>query len=93
MRSTPEESGPSRAQLLAGGWALGVLALVCVVRLVAVAAADVNSIRPVHPSDLAWLAVGFVAAVFSACCAVVLSVKSAEARVTQVLAGGVRSLS
>ena len=65
-----------RDALCAMAWALGIVAMGSVLRVVVYAAEGL----PVHAELFVWVLVGAIAAAFSACCAVLAGVRSAESR-------------
>lgn len=79
MNNVPDDTGLSSTQLWRVAWLLGLVALGTCFRL-GLYAADGTSVQSGH---FAWIAVCAIAAVFSACCAVLAGVKSAEARMAE----------
>ena len=73
------DNGLTCNQLWAAAWLLGLGALGSAVRLAAYAADGAR----VQVELFVWLLLGIVAAVFSACCAVLAGIKSAELRMSQ----------
>jgi hypothetical protein len=64
--------------LIGMAWVLGIVAAGSVIRMLTYAGEGV----PVHAELLVWVLVGTVAAVFSACCAVLAGIKSSERRLS-----------
>jgi len=74
-----ENNGLTIDQLWAASWVLGLGALGTILRLATYAADGVR----VQAELFVWLLVGIVAAVFSACSAVLAGIESAERRMSQ----------
>jgi hypothetical protein len=74
-----ESYGLTIDQLWAAAWVLGLGALGTILRLATYAADGVR----VQAELFVWVLVGIVAAVFSACSAVLAGIKSAERRLSQ----------
>jgi hypothetical protein len=76
-----EDDGLTVQGLWAVAWLLGLVAAGSLVRLLTYAADGV----PVQTELFVWVLIGTIAAVFSACCAVLAGVKSVERRLSQRL--------
>jgi hypothetical protein len=74
-----EGNGLTVDQLWAAAWILGLGTLGTILRLATYAADGVR----VRADLFVWVLVGIVAAVFSACSAVMTAIKSAEQRMSQ----------
>ena len=81
MDDLPHDDGLTARGLWAWAWVLGIVAVGSLVRLLTYAANGV----PVQTELFVWVLLGAVAAVFSACCAVLAGVKSVERRLTSRL--------
>lgn len=79
MSNDIENNGLTIDQLWAAAWILGLGALGTILRLATFAADGVR----VEVELFVWLLVGIVAAIFSACSAVLAGIKSAEQRMSQ----------
>lgn len=79
MSSRSADSGMTVIRLWRLSWILGFLAGGSCVRLAHLASAGPR----VQSEHLVWLAVAACSAVFSACCAVLVGLKSAEARLSR----------
>jgi hypothetical protein len=73
------DDGLSINALWGTAWVLGLLAAASLIRLLTYAAHG----DPVQTELFVWTLLGAVAAAFSACCAVLTGVKSAEQRLSQ----------
>lgn len=73
------KNGLTINQLWAAAWILGLGAVGVIVRLAAYAADGAG----VRTDLLVWILVGIVAAIFSACSAIMAAIKSAEQRMSQ----------
>ena len=82
MTDDLEDDGLTINGLWATAWVLGVAAIGSLVRLLTYAADGV----PVQTELFVWLLIGTIASVFSAGCAVLAGVKSAERRLSLRLA-------
>ena len=71
-----DDTGLSVTALWTCSWLLGLVAAGCLIRMLTYAAGGV----PVHAEFFVWVLIGAVAAAFSAGCAVLVGVKSAEQR-------------
>lgn len=76
-----EDQGLTVQGLWATAWILGVVAIGSLLRLLTYAAEG----ELVQTELFVWLLAGAIAAAFSACCAVLAGVKSAERRLSQRL--------
>jgi hypothetical protein len=74
------DDGLTTKELRATAWILGLLAIGVLVRLLAYAS---DGARP-HAGLFVWTLVGTIAAVFSACCAVLAGLKSVERRLSHL---------
>lgn len=81
MTKDLEDDGMTIHGLWATAWALGLVAAGSLVRLLTYAAGGVS----VQTELFVWLLIGTIASAFSACCAVLAGVKSAERRLSQRL--------
>ena len=81
MNSEIEDNGPTVNQLWGAAWLLGLGGLGSIIRLATYAAGGV----PVRVEFFVWVLVGVVAAVFSAVCALLAGIKSAEQRLARRL--------
>ena len=79
MSNESESTGLTIDQLWAAAWVLGLGALGTILRLATYAADGVR----VQVELFVWLLVGIVAAIFSACSAVLAGIKSDEQRMSQ----------
>lgn len=75
------DSGLATNELRGTAWILGLVAIGSLVRLLAYAA---DGVRP-QAELFVWVLIGTIAAVFSACCAVLAGVKSVERRLARHL--------
>lgn len=73
------DDGLTVKELRGTAWILGLVAIGSLVRLLAYAADDA---RP-HAELFVWALIGTMAAVFSACCAVLAGLKSVERRLSR----------
>lgn len=87
QRSLGEDTGLTQSQLWGLAWFLGILGAVAWVR-VAVLLDGPGSLDLTFGT---WLACATLAATFAACCAVIASVKAAEARIRSAIGGGTRN--
>jgi hypothetical protein len=76
------DNGLTINQLYGAAWVLGLAALGSVIPVITYAGHP----GPIQGRLIVWAFVGVIAAVFSACCAVLAGVKSAEQRVSRILA-------
>jgi hypothetical protein len=81
VTDAPADNGPTISALWATAWVLGICAVGSLVRLLTYAADGV----PVQTELFVWLLIGTIASAFSAGCAVLAGVKSAEQRLSQHL--------
>ena len=79
MTGDLEDHGPTINALWACAWALGLLATGSLVRLLSYAAGG----TPVQTELFVWVLIGTMASTFSACCAVLVAVKSVEQRLSR----------
>ncbi len=81
MTNDLEDDGLTIKGLWATAWALGLVAVGSLFRLLTYAAGGVS----VQTELFAWLLIGTIASAFSACCAVLAGVKSVEGRISHRL--------
>lgn len=79
MNDELTDDGPSTTGLWATGVVLGLVAGGCFIRLLTYATAD----NPVQTDMFVWLLLGALAGGYSACCAVLVGIRSAEGRLAQ----------
>lgn len=79
MTDDAEDDGLTINGLWATAWLLGLVAIGSLVRLLTYAADGVG----VQTELFVWLLIGTIAAVFSACCAVLAGIKAVERRLSR----------
>ena len=79
MTDTLEDNGLTINGLWATAWVMGIAAAGSLARLVTYAANG----TPVQTELFVWVLIGTMTGAFSACCAVLAGVKSAEQRLSQ----------